>query len=51
MYKATKNFACHGKTYFVGDEVPAQVVKAVDASFTEKPKSAKTETKYTLEGE
>lgn len=51
MYKATKNFAHAGKTYFVGDEVPAQVAKAIDASYVEKPKAKKTEIKDTLKGE
>lgn len=39
MYKALKNFAYSGKTYFVGDEVPHQVATAVDSSMTEKPKA------------
>ena len=48
MYKAKKNFAAAGKTYFVGDEVPAQVAKAVDTSLVEQPKAKKT-TQYTPE--
>jgi hypothetical protein len=53
MYKATKNFACIGKTYFVGDEVPANVAMAVDPSFTEqeKPKAKKTIIEDISEGE
>lgn len=51
MQKATKNFAYSGKTYFIGDEVPAIVAAAVEASFTEKPKANKTITKNILEGE
>ena len=50
MYKALKNFAYIGKTYFVSDEVPHQVAKAVDSSFTEKPK-AKTKPTEISEGE
>lgn len=41
MNKATKNFAYCGKTYFVGDNVPDKVAKAVDPSFVEKPKVTK----------
>jgi hypothetical protein len=53
MIKATKNFAYVGKTYFVGDEVPANVAAAVDASCTEKaePKAKKTTYTNILEGE
>lgn len=52
MIKATKNFAHSGKTYFVGDEVPANVATALDSSYTEKPKAKKTTTfTNTLEGE
>lgn len=51
MYKATKNFAYGGKTYFVGDVIPAHVAAAVDASLTEKPKAKKTIIEDTLEGE
>jgi hypothetical protein len=52
MYKATKNFAFTGKTYFVGDEVPPQVATALDPSYTEKPKASKpTYTKDISEGE
>lgn len=51
MPKVTKNFAYAGKTYFVGDEVPAHVAAAVDASYTEKPKAKKTNIEDTLEGE
>lgn len=58
MHKVTKNFAYSGKTYFVGDEVPAHVAAAVDASYTskavpleEKPKAKKTIIEDTLEGE
>jgi len=43
MYKASKNFAYAGKTYFVSDEVPAKVATAVDPRFTEKPKAKKIE--------
>ena len=52
MIKASKNFAYSGKTYFIGDEVPTQVAKAVDSSLTEqlKAKTKPTHTK-TLEGE
>lgn len=51
MLKAKKNFAYAGKTYFVDDEVPANVAAAVDASYTEKPKAKKTTIEDTLEGE
>lgn len=58
MPKVTKNFAYSGKTYFVGDEVPAHVAAAVDASYTdkatplqEKPKAKKTTIEDTLKGE
>ena len=52
MTKATKNFVCSGKTYFIGDEVPANIAKAVDPSCTEKPKAKKTtHTNTILEGE
>jgi len=52
MTKATKNFVYSGKTYFIGDEVPANVAKAVDPSCTEKPKAKKTiHTNTILEGE
>jgi hypothetical protein len=58
MLKASKNFAYSGKTYFVGDEVPANVAAAVDASFVvgtkspeEKPKAKKTTYTNILEGE
>lgn len=51
MYKATKNFAFVGRTYFVGDEVPANVAMAVDPSYTEKPKAKKTTTEDISEGE
>jgi hypothetical protein len=53
MYKAMQNFAFVGKTYFVGDEVPAQVAMAVDPSFTEqeKPKAKKTIIEDISEGE
>lgn len=51
MLKAKKNFAYAGKTYFVGDEVPANVAAAVDASCTEKPKAKNTIYKDALEGE
>ena len=53
MPKATKNFAYVGKTYFVGDEVPANVATAVDASYTEKaePKAKKQTYTDILEGE
>lgn len=47
MYKATKNFAYVGNTYFVDDEVPAKVAMAVGPSYTEKqdkPKAKKTQT-------
>lgn len=48
MYKALKNFAHVGKTYQVGDNVPAAVAKAMDATYTEAPKKATTPTtKYT----
>ena len=52
MIKASKNFAYSGKTYFVGDEVPANVAKALDPTYMEKPKAKKTTTfTNTLEGE
>lgn len=53
MIKATKNFAYSGKTYFVGDEVPANVATALDPSYTErlKAKSKPTYTNTTLKGE
>tara|TARA_R110000782_G_scaffold159352_2_gene251495 strand:- start:512 stop:673 length:162 start_codon:yes stop_codon:yes gene_type:complete len=53
MIKAIKNFAYSGKTYFVGDEVPANVATVVDPSCTEQPKAKKksTYTNITLEGE
>ena len=52
MIKANKNFAYSGKTYFIGDEVPANVAAVVDPSCTEQPK-AKNKTTYSniLEGE
>lgn len=43
MPKSTSNFAYDGKTYFVGDEVPAKVASAVDSKYTEKPKPKKPE--------
>ena len=53
MIKATKNFAYSGRTYFVGDEVPANVAATLDPSYTEKPKAKNkpTYTNITLEGE
>ena len=53
MIKATKNFAYSGRTYFVGDEVPANVAATLDPSYTEKPKAKNkpTFTTTTLEGE
>jgi|TARA_R110000803_G_scaffold104062_1_gene172197 hypothetical protein len=52
MINAQKNFVYSGKTYFVGDEVPANVATAVDPSCTEKPKAKKiTLTTNILEGE
>ena len=52
MIKASKNFAYSGRTYFVGDEVPANVATAVDPTCTEKPKAKKKTTfTTTLEGE
>lgn len=52
MTKATKNFAYEGRTYFVGDEVPANVATALDPSYTEKPKAKKKSTDTNiLEGE
>jgi len=51
MYKATKNFAYVGKTYFVGDEVPAKVATAVDPSYTKKPEAKKTIIEDISEGE
>ena len=52
MIKANKNFAYSGKTYFIGDEVPANVAAAVDPSCTEQPKAKKTTyTNTILEGE
>jgi hypothetical protein len=52
MTKASKNFVYSGKTYLIGDEVPAKVATAVDPSCTEKPKAKKpTYTKTILEGE
>tara|TARA_R110000782_G_scaffold193682_1_gene283279 strand:+ start:150 stop:308 length:159 start_codon:yes stop_codon:yes gene_type:complete len=52
MIKASKNFAYSGKTYFVGDEVPANVATAVDPTCTEKPKAKiKPTFTNTLEGE
>jgi len=35
MPKSTKNFAYNGKTYFVDDEVPAEVAAAVGITYTE----------------
>ena len=51
--KSTTNFAYVGRTYFVGDEVPAEIAKAVDPSWTEEPKATKKpkHTNITLEGE
>jgi hypothetical protein len=40
MYKALKNFAHVGKTYFVGDVVPDDVAKTLGADFVEAPKAA-----------
>lgn len=51
MHTAKKNFAYNGETYFVGDKVPAKVAKALDASFTKKPTSTKTEITEIPEGE
>jgi hypothetical protein len=51
MPKATQNFAYSGKTYFVDDEVPAEVAEAVGASYTEKLEAKKTTTKDISEGE
>jgi len=51
MYKAKKNFAYSGKTYFVSDEVPETVAKAVNSALTEKPKAKKSETYEISEGE
>jgi hypothetical protein len=52
MTKANKNFVYSGKTYLIGDEVPANVATAVDPSCTEKPKAKKpTYTNTILEGE
>ncbi|MCJ8336462.1 MAG: hypothetical protein MJH10_19890 [Epibacterium sp.] len=53
MIKATKNFAYSGKTYFVGDEVPPHVAKAVDDSFTGQleAKTKKPTRTKTLKGE
>jgi len=51
MLKATQNFAYSGKTYFVDDEVPAEVAEAVGASYTEKLEAKKTTTKDISEGE
>lgn len=42
MYTAKQNFAFVGKTYFVGDEVPAHVATTVDPALTEKPRAKKT---------
>jgi len=50
MYKAIKNFAYSGKTYFVGDEVSPQVATVVDPSLTEKPKAKNKPTEIS-EGE
>lgn len=52
MYKATENFAYQGKTYFVGETVPAKIAKGLPANLVEAPK-AKTQTnnENTLEGE
>jgi hypothetical protein len=51
--KSTRNFAYVGRTYFVGDEVPAEIAKVLDPSWTEKPKATKksTHTNTPLEGE
>jgi hypothetical protein len=50
MPKATQNFAYNGKTYFVDDEVPAEVAAAVGDAYTEKLEAKKTP-KDTSEGE
>ena len=52
MYKALKNFAQVGKTYMVGDSVPAKVAKEIGAAYTEAPqKATPPTTKYTSKGE
>jgi hypothetical protein len=42
MYKAKQNFAFVGKTYFVGDEVPAHVAATVAPALTENLRAKKT---------
>jgi hypothetical protein len=52
MYKATQNFACQGKTYLVGDKVPAEIAKGLPNNLVESPKAKITTTyKDTLEGD
>jgi hypothetical protein len=52
MYKAKKNFACQGKTYFEGDKVPAEIAKGLPGHMVESPKAKQTPTyKDTLEGD
>jgi len=42
MYKALKNFAFAGKTYFVGEDVPANVATTLDATLVEASKPVST---------
>ena len=39
MYKALKNFTSVGKTYLVGDDVPASLAATLDSSLVEAPKT------------
>ena len=59
MYKALKNFTSVGKTYLVGDNVPASLASSLDPSLVEasevvsKPKKShiKSEVKASHKGE
>jgi hypothetical protein len=51
MYKATQNFAYQGKTYFVGNKVPADIAKGLPAELVQAPKAATTTNEDTLEGD
>ena len=59
MYKAIKNFTSVGKTYLVGDNVPASLATTLDPSLVEssgvvsKPKKSnvKSEVKASHKGE
>jgi len=45
MYKALKNFTYVGKTYLIGDDVPANVAAVLNPSLVEAPKTVAKPTK------